>query len=110
MTLAERIRNTRLQKKLSQVELAELTNINLKSLSRYELGTTIPPANLLADIARVLEVSTDYLIVGEASVIQDKDLYNKFTAIQAISGDSKKMILTFLEMAIRDAHTKQAYS
>ena len=110
MTLSERIKHTRQQQKISQKELAEQANINLKSLSRYEVGTTIPPANLLADIAKVLGVSTDYLIMGETSEIQDLDLYNKFTAIQAIEGDSKKMILSFLEMAIRDAQAKQAYS
>ena len=109
MTIAERIRLARQKKKLSQKELAELTNINFKSLSRYELGTTIPPANLLADIAKVLGVSTDYLILGESVEIQDLELYKKFVAIQDIKGDTKKMIVTFLDMAVRDAKAKQAY-
>jgi transcriptional regulator with XRE-family HTH domain len=44
MTIAERIRLYRQQKGFSQNELAELSKVNNKSLSRYELGTSIPPA------------------------------------------------------------------
>lgn len=110
MTIAERIRLTRQKKKMSQVELAEITNINTKSLSRYELGTTIPPANLIAEIADALGVSTDYLIKGQTSIIQDVELYDKFAEIQAINGKAKEMIISFLDMAIRDAKARKAYS
>ena len=109
MTLAERIRLVRQQKKLSQKELAELSNVNLKSLSRYELGTTVPPADLLGALAQVLGVSNDYLISGENIEIKDLELFNRFIAIQGIKGETKKMILSFLDMAIRDARAKQAY-
>ncbi|MTI23641.1 helix-turn-helix domain-containing protein [Fulvivirga kasyanovii] len=35
---------------------------SLKSLSRYELGTSIPPANALKEIANALGVSADALL------------------------------------------------
>lgn len=44
MTISERIRLIRQQKDVSQKALAEMADVNLKSLSRYELGTSIPPA------------------------------------------------------------------
>ena len=110
MTISERIRLIRQQKELSQTELAQQTGINVKTLSRYELGNTIPPADALAAIAKVLEVSADYLITGEEADIQDKELYKRFQVIQNIKGDQKKMILSFLDMAIRDFKTQEAYS
>jgi transcriptional regulator with XRE-family HTH domain len=109
MTIAERIRLIRQQKNLSQKELAQLADVNLKSLSRYELGTTVPPADSLGRIAKVLGASNDYFIIGNTVEIQDLKLYERFLAIQAIEGDTKKMILHFLDMAIRDAKAKEAY-
>lgn len=110
MTIAERIRLARQHKNLSQTELAQQAEINVKTLSRYELGNTIPPADAVAAIAKVLEVSADYLITGEEADIQDKELFKRFQIIQGIKGDQKRMILSFLDMAIRDFKTQQAYS
>lgn len=110
MTIAERIRLTRQQKKISQTELSEKAGVNLKSLSRYELGTSIPPANALKDIADALEVSADVLLSDEQITIKDKELLKKFEAIQNIEGITKSMILEFLDLAIRDYKTKQTYA
>lgn len=110
MTIAERIRLTRQQKKLSQTELSEKAGINLKSLSRYELGTSVPPANALKDIADALGVSADVLLSDDQVAIKDKELMKKFEAIQNIEGNTKNMIIEFLDLAIRDFKTKQAYT
>ena len=110
MTIAERIRLTRQQKKMSQTELASKAGINLKSLSRYELDASIPPANALKDIADALGVSSDTLLSDEQISIKDKELLKKFEAIQSIEGDTKNMIIEFLDLAIRDHKAKQAYA
>ncbi|WP_084097112.1 helix-turn-helix domain-containing protein [Cyclobacterium lianum] len=53
--------------------------VNPKSLSRYKLGTTVPPADVLKSIADALEVSTDYLVSENGQVqIKDKELFKKF--------------------------------
>lgn len=110
MTIAERIRLSRQQRKLSQTELAEKAEVNLKSLSRYELGTSVPPADLLKKIADALGVSADALLSDETYTIKDTELFKKFEAIQDMDGETKSMILNFLELAIRDHKAKQAYS
>lgn len=111
MTIAERIRLTRQQKKLSQSELATKAEVNLKSLSRYELGSSIPPADILKKLADALEVSADYLLADSEQVdIKDKELFRKFQIIQDMQGDTKSMINNFLDLAIRDFKAKQAYS
>jgi transcriptional regulator with XRE-family HTH domain len=110
MTIAERIRLTRQQRKMSQTELAELSGINLKSLSRYELGTSVPPANALKDIADALQVSTDALLSDYQVSVKDKELLKKFQVIQDMEDDTKSMIVKFLDLAIRDFKAKQAYS
>jgi len=110
MTIAERIRVYRLQKKLSQSELAKVTGINLKSLSRYETGATVPPADALKKIADALEISADALLDDEKVAIKDKALFKQFEIIQQMTGQQKEMIIEFLDMAVRDFKAKQAYS
>ncbi len=110
MTIAERIRLTRQQKGLSQKELAEKSEINTKSLSRYELGTSVPPADSLKSIADALGVSSDYLLNDDNVQIKDKELLRKFETIQDMDGDTKSMIINFLDLAIRDHKAKQAYA
>lgn len=110
MTIAERIRLTRQQKKMSQTELAEKAGVNLKSLSRYELGTSIPPANALKEIANALGVSADALLSDDLVTIKDIELLKKFEVIQNMEDETKSMINKFLDLAIRDFKAKQAYS
>ena len=109
MTIVERIRLYRQQKGLSQAELADKADINNKSLSRYELGTTIPPADALKSIADVLGVSADALLSDEVTSIKDKELYKKFEVIQDMEEEDKAIIIRFLDLTIRDFKTKQAY-
>jgi len=110
MTISERIRLIRQQKNISQNELAKAAGINVKSLSRYELGTSIPPANALKAIADSLSVSADALLSDDTVQIKDKELFKKFEAIQEMGDDTKNMIIKFLDLAIRDYKAKQAYA
>lgn len=112
MTLGEKIKLVRQKRKMSQAELAEAAKIYQKNISRYEQDTTIPSALVLKQIANVLGVSTDFLLnekEEEVSII-DKDLANKFTELQTMTGKTKEMALEFLDLLIRDFKTKQAYA
>ncbi|MCL6220827.1 helix-turn-helix domain-containing protein [Zunongwangia pacifica] len=110
MTIAERIRLYRQQKSFSQAELAEISGVNNKSLSRYELGTSIPPADALKAIADALGVSADALLSDDVIAIKDKELLKRFQAIQDMGSEDKAMVLKFLDLAIRDASAKKAYA
>ncbi|MCL6220954.1 helix-turn-helix domain-containing protein [Zunongwangia pacifica] len=110
MTIAERIRLYRQQKSFSQAELAEISGVNNKSLSRYELGTSIPPADVLKALADALGISTDALLSDDVIAIKDKELLKRFQAIQDMDKENKAMVLKFLDLAIRDANAKKAYA
>jgi len=109
MTIAERIRLYRQQKGLSQAELAEKSQVNNKSLSRYELGSSIPPADALKNIADALGVSSDALLNDETVAIKDKELLKKFEAIQDMSEEDKALVTRFLDLTIRDFNARKAY-
>ena len=95
---------------MAQKDLAEKSGINLKSLSRYELDTSIPPADALKLIADALGVTADYLLEDNQAQIKDKELLQKFEIIQEMNGDTKNVVNTFLDMVIRDFKTKKAYA
>lgn len=110
MTIAERIRLYRQQKGFSQAELAEKSQVNNKSLSRYELGSSIPPADALKNIADALGVSSDALLNDDNVSVKDKDLLQKFEVIQEMNEEDKIIVNRFLDLTIRDFKTKQAYT
>ena len=58
-----RIKELRLEKKLTQQALAEQLGINQTSLSKIECGASTPDALLLADLSRFFHVTTDYILL-----------------------------------------------
>lgn len=67
MELKERIQNLRKEKRLSQEELASRLGIARQSVSKWESGTSQPDLNNIVRLSEIFEVSTDYLLKGEAS-------------------------------------------
>ena len=51
---------------MTQVEFAEQLSVTRQTVSRWEAGTVMPDIDKIADIARILGVSCDYLLKDEA--------------------------------------------
>lgn len=60
-TLGERLRKARENRGLSQTEVYRRTNINNKTLSRYESGGSEPDLETLKILAELYDVSINYL-------------------------------------------------
>ena len=58
------MREKRLEKKMTQKELAELLFVSESAVSKWEMGKSYPDITLIPDICRVLEVSERELIAG----------------------------------------------
>lgn len=89
---ANRLRELRNEKNISQVQLAYLIRANQAQISKWENGTIEPNLLQLKQLANVLEVSTDYLLereneIGVVEVHSDLtpdqqellDLYNRMS-------------------------------
>ncbi len=97
MSLDKRLKQARKNKNLSQQELAEVSNVHYSNIGRYERGDAKPSAEVLNRIAKVLEVSPDYLMNGTIedkaeSDIKDNELLIQFKKIDKMP-DSKKILL-----------------
>lgn len=58
----ERLRELRLERKLSIIKLGEILGVNNSTISRWENGIMLPNIAQLYNIAKFFEVSADYLI------------------------------------------------
>ena len=74
--LSEKIKICRKNKKLTQLELAELLTVSIDSVRRWESGKIIPDAFFLGRLAEIFGVSTDYLL--ERTVSAQKESLQVF--------------------------------
>ena len=59
---AERLKELRQEKRLSQAQLAEYLVVSQKAIDYWERGVNEPKADYLKRIALFFNVSTDYLV------------------------------------------------
>ena len=60
-TFAEKVREARLQKQLSQTELGNRIGVTIRTITSYEKEGKMPRKKMLYALAKELEVSTRYL-------------------------------------------------
>ena len=62
MDLGSKIKELRIEKGMSQKQLARILHVSNGTLSSYEKNRYEPPLHLLCEIADLFEVTTDYLL------------------------------------------------
>lgn len=58
----ERLKELRMEKDLSQLELAKTTGFSQSSIAYWETGQRVPNATAVITLARFFGVTTDYLL------------------------------------------------
>lgn len=58
----ERLKKLREAKGLTQLRLAMELNVSQETISGYEIGKAVPPAEMLVKLADVLDSSVDYIL------------------------------------------------
>jgi len=99
---AQRLKALRVQKNLSQQELAEKAGLSNILVSRYERGVSRPAADKLKQIADTLEVSTDYLLEGKEEGgtrvrFGDRKVLDLFQQIEQLPDSEKKFVIQVLD-------------
>ena len=60
--IAEKIKQLREENNLTQSALAKKLNVTRSSVNAWEMGISIPSTALLVELAKLFQVSTDYLL------------------------------------------------
>ena len=62
MEFKERLKELRLSKNLSQMQLAKKLNISQSAIAKWELGKTEPTASAIITLANFFGETTDYIL------------------------------------------------
>ena len=73
-------------------------------------GTGVPPPDALKQLADALQFFADSVLTDDVATVKDMELLRKFEVIQQLTGETRSVVNTFLDMVIRDFKTKQAYA
>ena len=103
MTLGERIYQLRRKKKWSQTKLSQVLKIHMRNINRYEKNLSVPSALILKKMSEVFEVSSDYLLFGDAenlaaAKVGDKTLLKYFEEVDKLNEEDKEFVIKFLKM------------
>ena len=60
--MGEKLKSFRIEKKLTQKQVADRIGLAISAVSSYESGTRYPSYDVLVKLARIFHVSTDYLL------------------------------------------------
>lgn len=66
----KRLRETRMNRKMTQQKLADRVGLALRSYQCYEQGVREPSLDILVKLADALEVPTDYLLCRDLSSLK----------------------------------------
>lgn len=75
-TFAERLHRLREDRGLSQRQLGLLSGVEPIQISRYERAAALPAADSLAEMARVLQVPMETLLLGKDTAQPEPQLRN----------------------------------
>ncbi len=67
VNFGDKLKHLRIEKNLTQKQLAERIGLATSAISSYESGNRYPTYDVMAKFARIFHVSTDYLIGIEES-------------------------------------------
>ncbi len=72
MTIGEQIQNIRISKGLTQERFAELMEVSRQSVSKWELGQSVPDVDKIVRMSELFDVSTDTLLLRNAEAAPKK--------------------------------------
>ena len=70
--VAKRIKDARIKKNLTQMNLADEMSVSYQAVSNWERGNSMPDISKLRELCSILDISIDYLLSGEMSAAVGK--------------------------------------
>ena len=109
----KRLSSLRKARQLTQIELANLLDIQPRMVGRWEQGQVKPQFDYIIKLAQLLEVSIDHLLLGEEGStapvfdIKNKRLKELCKQVDELKADDQEVICRILDMAITQEKMKQ---
>lgn len=108
-SIGKRVKEIRLQKKLTHTDIHKQCGIASGALSMIENGKRVPSAIILYRIAEVLNVSVDWLITGKSTnsknTLESEEILLKL--FRELDFDDQDEILEFIRMKLKLSNRKK---
>ena len=106
---AQRLRELRKQKDLSQADLGKLVGLHYTHVGRYERGVSRPSADTLHRMADALGVTGDYLMEGTTGEvararIEDRELVRMFQEVERLTEEDRVVVKKLLDAFLMKKH------
>lgn len=89
MMIGDRIKQLRVEAKMTQPELADKIGLTRSTVAAYENNTRQPSFQILVRLAHTFHVSTDYLLLGN----NDNDTID----VSGLSGEQKAILESLIK-------------
>ncbi|MCG8339637.1 MAG: helix-turn-helix domain-containing protein [Proteobacteria bacterium] len=105
MDIHKRIKQLRLEHEWKQSELAEKLGLQQKQISAYERGASKPSTEALIKLAKIFNVSLDYLVGNlhghnHSLKVRDKELMRYFEILDQYDDEERTMAKEMLNLLI----------
>lgn len=101
MSLGDRIKQLRTEKRWGQKELAHKIDSDARQISRYEKGNIKPSIDAAVKIAAAFDVTTDYLLTGNGPrripKTQDSELLERIQNITYLTQKDRDSLFHILD-------------
>lgn len=93
--IGERIKKKRQELKLSQRELAEEIEVTPSAINQYEKGDKVPSSEKIIKLAKILGISSDYLlgVTDEEDIFLDASVTMAFKAFKELGPNDRNNIV-----------------
>lgn len=102
--IGDKIRELRLEHRMSQTELAKAIHASQQAITKWENGKSEPSSSAITDIANYFNVSSDYLLGRTTDRVPDKDLSKNqkliaYSIDPDISDEERQAIIEMVQAA-----------
>ena len=97
--IGNRIQTRRKQLGLTQEQLAEAMNVSIQMVSNLERGNKAIRIDNLVNLSRILNISTDYILMGQETA---SDMPGLAVQIAALPDKSRRMIEMLIDYCMND--------
>jgi len=107
------IKTKRIEKHLTQKDLAEILQISFQAVSKWETGTTLPDTSILLTLSDVLEVTVDQILnAGEfrkrmnkkINIEEIQESFNSLLKMKEVLGPNNGIYKSLMSGVMKDEH------
>ena len=98
LNIGSKIIELRKFKGWSQAELAEAVNASRDIIGKYERNDNLPSLEMALKIAKIFDVSVDYLIGENVNAAFDKEMITRLENVEALPQEEKNRIFHFIDL------------